>query len=564
MKKKKINILTYINDNKFYIISFIFAFLILFFIMNYVTMYADDFTLLNQSDKPFGELLKYFVDHYFGWGGGYTPALVIFLFRFGNFNLWKIINTFIITLMLFIISKLLSKNKKQFIINFIISWLLFFCISINIARECIYWLDGSMAYVISTFETFMFVYLLYTRFVLKKDKKYDLFILPLAAFFSGWSGAQTSAVTLILTILFIIWYVFIKHNKVNKKFVLFCIASFLGSAIFFLSPGNGVRMDVFADFARLNIIDKALTRSAETVNLTFNYNQYSLGGMPLFIYIFSYLILFLSINQVKKSKNKKEKSIAIISTIIQVLFLAASIAINYMSTDTLYRYTFNFANLYQLKISNQLYLVNFIPYFVVIIFLISNFITIVIHSKEQNNILLLILFIIIYGSQYSMLFAPYTPLRTCLTSLIFLIFAIVYLIKYLNEQDTNYSDIVPIILMYINLNLAIITYIFINIFAKDIKLKKITSILLLIPITYIALCNYHNLYVNYKDNKIIYNENIDKLKNYKKGDKVIYLKRPKNESYGFTPLVGTDWIEYDVKLYFDIPESVELRYIEGE
>lgn len=562
MKSNIAKITNKIKENKFYIISFAVAYILLFLIMNKVVMYADDFGLDLQSKASFFKIIQNSVVHYFNWGGGLTPLIVNLLFKIG-FNAWKFLNTLLITLMFYLIAKTISKNKKQFIISFIIEWLLFYSISINIVRECIYWLDGSMAYVVTTFELFMFIYMIYTRFVLKKDKKYDVFLLPIVGLFSGWSAAQTSGATLIITIFFIIWYKFIKHNKINKKFLLLVIAALIGCSIFFLSPGNSARMNTLGEFSRFGIIDKVLYKIEDASNLTFNFKQYSFNTMPLFIYIFSYLVLFLSLSQLKTVNNKKEKIILVISSIIQVLFLFSTIAIIYLNSETLFNYTFKFVNLYELKITNQLSIINFIPYFILILFLLSNLATIIIHSKKEKNILLLLLFLNIYISQFSMVLAPYTPYRTCFTAIAFLIFAIIYLINYLYKQKTDFESIVPIILLYININISIIMFIFMNALLKKEYSKKILLILAIMPILYFAVVNYKILYKNYNENKIIFNYNIDKLKEYKKGDNVIYLRRFNDEMYAFTPLVGTEWVEKDVKKYFSIPEDIMLKY-EGE
>ena len=236
---------------------------------------------------------------------------------------------------------------------------------------------------------------------------------------------------------------------------------------------------------------------------------------------------------------------------------------NFASKETILNYIFKFVNLYELKVNNQLSIINFIPYFAIIFFLICNLITIIIHSKNEKNYLLLILFVAIYGSQYSMMLAPYTPLRTCLTAIIFLIFAIIYLINYLKDQHFDFIKIVPIIFMYINFNIAIILYIFIDILLLNKNMKKLLLILSIVPFAYFSAYNYKNIYVNYHENKLIYNYNIEKIQNYKSGNKTIYLKRLFNETYAFTPLIGQSWIEKGVKTYFHIPNNVQLKY-EGE
>ena len=65
--------------------------------------------------------------------------------------------------------------------------------------------------------------------------------------------------------------------------------------------------------------------------------------------------------------------------------------------------------------------------------------------------------------------------------------------------------------------------------------------------------------MGYKDNKIIYNENISRLENFVKEnptvesqkDKELVLLLPKDEKYGFTAITCIEWIDSEIKKYFD-------------
>lgn len=552
---------SYLNKNKAYIISFLLGFIFLFIIMNQVVMYADDYILEIQSKQSFIDNIKYLINHYFSWGGGHTPLLVIIIYQFG-FWAWKILNTLVITIMLFLGSKMISKNKKQFLCYYSISWILFYMIGLCITRESIYWLDGSMAYVISTFEVFMLIYMIYTRFIQNKSKKYDSFLLPIVGFMAGWSGAQTAAITLIITILFAIWYILIKHNKMNKRFILLTSFSLLGSAIFLLSPGNGNRMESFEVFSNLGLIDRVLYRISSACKMTFDFKEYPLMSVPFFIHLFSYLLLFLSFIDIKKCKNKKGKIILSIAIIVEVLFLMLTLISNFMNLEELTNLSLSYQNLYELKSSGTLYPIHFLPYLILFSFLLSNLIVIINHTIITKNPFLLGLFLSIYCAQFSMILAPYTPYRTCLTAILFIIIAIIYIIKQLKEADIEFIDIVPLMLVYINTLLALIVYIILNIIYRKAELKNIALILCIIPFTAIALINYRDLYKNYKLNKQIYNKNVEILKNYDGRSNVIFLNKEHNINYQFESIIGITWIEDDIRSYFNIPNNVELKYIE--
>lgn len=550
----------FLKKNKLYIISFAVSFFLLFLIMNQVVLYADDFSLKIQSERTFGEILKYLLEHYVKWGGGLTPFFMIILFNLG-FTTWKIFNSLLITIMFFLFANLISKDKKKFIVNYSIIWMLFYSISIYVVRESVYWMDGSVAYVLSTFELFMFVYIMYTRFIMQIHKKYDNFLVPIVALFSGWSSAQTSAITLILMILFLIYYVIWKKKKINLKLILFTLFAIGGSLIFFLSPGNGSRMDTFELFNSLNLIDKLLYRIGDVVNITFNYKQYVLFGVPFYFYLMSVLIFIVSSFTLKKKKGIV-KTIISINTLNILSYVIISIINNYIQIEVLNRYLFEFKNLYDLRLNSQLSLVDFIPYVYNITFIISILVNLILIFTKEKNYICIILYLCIIGSQYSMIVAPYTPYRTCLTSIVFLILLIVKLIDYAIEEKMDLKEVSTIMLLYFNLAVSFIMYLLTN-YLKDTKILKKVYIIGILPfLLYSSIC-YKRLYTNYRDNKIINKKNIEKLEKYS-NEKSMYFLEMKDKNYAFTSIVGVKWIENDIKYYYDIPLETKFEILKEE
>lgn len=551
-----------IKENKVYIISYLIFFLILYVLMNQVVMYADDFVLKIDSNKSFLEIISYMVNHYFNWGGGLTPLFVILIFKIG-FGAWKILNTFLITTMFFLFAKLISKNKKKFVVNFSLLWILFYIINIVIVRESIYWLDGSMAYVIPTFQVFMFVYMLYTRFIQNKSKKYDLILLPIVALFSGWSGAQTSAITLLITILFIIYYLFIKKNKVNKKFLVFVILGLAGSIIFLLSPGNGVRMENFEEFSRLGLINKVRYRISNVSGLTFKFDAGLFTTVPLYIYAFSFLFLIYNFSFYKEYK-KKYKWLLGLFLLIQVLFLFVSLLINLSDLGFIDRLFFSYDSIYKTSIKTLSGFIKLISYGFMILFVLSNFLTLLFRKLEGKNLLLFMIVISAYCSQFSMVLSPYMPYRTCLTATIFLMFGIVFLINQLDEEKVDYELVIPLLFAYVDFRVSLLMLLF-KLFLNNIKLfgiKNVFNFICLFPVVILAVFNYGKMLCGYKENKNVFNENIRIIENSKNNDDIIYLKRTPNPTYEFSPLIGSKWIEDDIKTLYNLDKNVKFEYKE--
>ena len=88
--------------------------------MNQVVLYADDFSLGIYA-KPDAQIniFQYFIEHYTTWGGGYTGILVILILKLG-FNVWKILNTLLIALMIGLGTKMITyKSDNDFFLEYI-------------------------------------------------------------------------------------------------------------------------------------------------------------------------------------------------------------------------------------------------------------------------------------------------------------------------------------------------------------------------------------------------------------------------------------------------------------
>ena len=261
----------------------IIGFIILFIQMNNVVMYADDFTIGIDAKSEATNLFETFVFHYRSWGGGYTYCLVIILQRLG-FNIWKVINTCMIALMVFLCTKMITYKKPEYKnIVLIVLWTFIFLLGINVSRESIYWLDGSTAYVLCTFLMLMFIYIIYSKLIMKERiRKIDYILLPLSGFFAGWSSAQTGIVSLCMVLFIICYSIFKKKDKIKIIIWIATLFCLIGCLIFYMSPGNFSRMQATKEFAALNIGEKILYRINDVYNLIVDFNTYQSFEMPFY------------------------------------------------------------------------------------------------------------------------------------------------------------------------------------------------------------------------------------------------------------------------------------------
>lgn len=279
-------------ENKFFILIMVIGFILLFIQMNQVVLYADDFSLgIIPKTGGISSIFSYFTKHYTTWGGGYTCVVAMILLKLG-IGVWKVTNTLVIFSMVLLGTKMITYGTKiNRSIVATIMWICVFFLGIYTSKECIYWLDGSSAYVLSTFEMFIFIYMIYSKLIMKtKTRKIDYILLPVLGLFAGWSSAQTGIISLCIAVLIILWAKLKNKEKIKITVWISLILCLIGCLIFYLSPGNSGRMQEFEEYSNLNITQKILYRVNGVYGLMFDFKTYETSGMPF------YTILVLRFN----------------------------------------------------------------------------------------------------------------------------------------------------------------------------------------------------------------------------------------------------------------------------
>ena len=563
----------YIKENKFYLLVMLIGSVAFIMQMKEVILYADDFALGIISKGGLKEIWNYFRSNYMNWGGGLTClwATTFLLFRIG---VWKIFQCILIIVTVILATKMITyegKRNKALVATFI--WLCLYVLTIFISREVLYWLDGGLAYELTAFQIFLYFYYLYTRIHLKINKKYDKILLPIVAFFAGWSSAQTGPLVAVIPPLLILWKKVIQKEKVSKFYYITTIIGLIGFAIFYFAPGNNARMNLgFKDYANYNLIQKILYRTEEVYGLIFNFKQNQFMGIPF------YMILLIGLNSVvglylfNEEENKKVKLLVKITSGIQIVFtiLCLGIALNIPYAEEIGKIMIGFENLLYARWNGTLTLKVIVPYVITTLVMVSAIVEAYLIGIKKKDPMLVITIIAALIMQGIMVMAPYSPLRTTYYTIMFLWFAIAYLIKLAYEEKMKIGMPVIIVFTMYNLQLgivAIVSYLIINSIVENNNKEHYkgefivaTGIMLII-----ACGNYGKTINNYAINQEIYNQNITRVKEFKERqdnggeEKVLYLLAPKDETYGFTPMAGTDWVEKAVKQYFELDEDVVLK-----
>lgn len=543
-----------------------------------VVMYADDYSVGIYSTQSISDIANYWVNHYLGWGGGYTAVLVIALIAMGPL-VWKTAFIAMVAVFVALTTKMIchkSENKKWIVAS--ILWLLVFTLSIWVSREVLYWLDGGMAYLFSMFQVFILFYFLFTRMVQGVNKKYDKIFIPIIAFFAGWSSAQSGCISALLPIAFIIWKKFFNKDgkekvKINKLYYVVSALSIVGFAIFYFAPGNSARMDTFELYSGMNIFEKLLYRSGDVINLlAFNYGT-DFSVMPLFFYMTSGILAFITLRKFNKKDhgimNQINIGCALYSLGMIILCVIGRIEIG-VPTE-IARRAFTYVNLYDAIQTNTFSVIQLLPYVAAILLFLTTTINAFYVSKREKNPF--VFFVVLFGllSQAIMVMSPYSPLRTTFYTTAFMWMALAKIIATSKGEDMDISPIFMLVIMawnfYLGLFSIIIYYVIKTLAQKEyFNIKDYSVLFVTMTLAVYALPNYAKTVGSYYLNKKVDSENISRIIDCqtacKEGD-VLYLVKPRNELYGFTGLSGIDWVEEAVKDYYKLPKTVDLKY-EGE
>jgi hypothetical protein len=571
----KERLLKYLKNNRIFLIVMILGAIALAIQMINVALYADDFTLGSISPSGLPGMFEYSVEHYLNWGGGYTPGMVITLLMFHPI-IWKLLIVVLVSLFISMTSRMISKDdiKRRAMIAAIL-WILFFGLSIYLTSETIYWLDGAMAYLFSSFQALLVFYFLYSRLSMGDKKKYDVVLLPLVCFLGGWSSAQSGAAAVLIALILVAYKKFIKKEKVNALCWTSLALTLIGFAIFYFAPGNNSRMGTFAEFSAMSLPQKVLYRIPDIFSLLFNGRYYDVTASSLFIYLAIGLVALFSLEKARAEKNKKLRILAYICSACGLLFVIgyaiSCLPIPKISeiTERVYSYRELLGAGFNLK-----FLISLIPYAIATVAIIATIINAwLIGHKENKRPFLLTAILVTFATELIMFMSPYSPIRTAFYSVMFALCAIAYVLYECMEYKVRIFPIALIILMFVSpyfgLLYALLYVLYITILKPKDKDKYRIDIFIFAAIVGLyALGNYGANVRGYYNNRQIFDTNVNRINEFKNSGQdcsescVLYLLPPVDEKHGFTGMVGIDWIEESVIDYYDLPENVDLVYEE--
>lgn len=544
------NIKKYIKNNKLYIAIMIIGIISYVIQMKYVVLYADDLSLgvIAKKGGLFGAF-SHLKENYMNWGGGPTPFIAI-IFMLFPIKVWKVFSCILIFITIVLSVKMITyKNNFNKGIIAAIIWSCIYILNIYISRETLYWMDGSLAYVLTAVQFLIYFYYMYSKIIMKnKIRKIDYVLLPVLAFFSGWTGPQVAGITVIAGIILIVWEKLINKEKIKKIYIITVFFSILGCLVEIMAPGNNIRMEIgFPEFAKMGIFEKIEYRAFSIFTLIFNYFTYNFASISFYMLLTMGIMAFLSYNFCKDEQHNKIQMFIKSISIFLIIFIIGMLAL---------RLGISSVNLLEYNATNKF--IAIIMYFISIIAIFLSIVLALYISLKKKNPLLVILFLSAVLGQLMMLIAPYSPLRSTFITIYLLWIIIGYLLVIAEKSNINVASMCTLALIITKLEFGVfalcVYVVYKKLFNKPNKEIYITTLILII----LALNNWVVLVKNYKANYEIYYENIIRIEKFDKNDEnKLILLSPKDEAYGFNKFVGIEWIEKAVKEYFELGD-IEL------
>lgn len=227
-------------------------------IMSFTVAYGDDYYYGSFFYEGFSHFVDENVFHYMETNGrALVHLLDEILLAGGQMAAWRIFGTICIAGIAMLSALIGVKtyengvHTKEFRMALVVSCLLFASISLDIARQSVYWATGALNYLYPA------LLLLLLFYIIKRDHHRGRCgaAFPVVAFFCAFSTEQCSAGAIAVAA-----YAFILRSKSKKKPSLslyFAAAlALLGAALLFLAPGNLVRKTYYADFYAKPLIER--------------------------------------------------------------------------------------------------------------------------------------------------------------------------------------------------------------------------------------------------------------------------------------------------------------------
>ncbi len=344
------------------------------------------------------------VGMYLAWEGRFISRILINILTYHKI-IWNIVNSFIITSIIFLFIKIINPKHKKII--YLLSLLVILSMNIFTFSQVVVWVAGNITYL---FVIPLLLSYFYYIFDYKEKKKLFILLFSILNFIMPMFIEHMAIILVISNIIFIL-YRYIINKKLDKELLLYLILSILGTSIVLLSPGTKIRSGMEnVSFQELSIINKIIYNIPNFINYTFIINYF----LTILMVIANYYLIS------KHTKNKFIKYVLLIfMSIIPILSLCNYI-ITSLKTDG-----------YILPIQTNY--IAIILYYIIYTVIMLYFIFV--DTRKDKDKKILFFFIIGILSNIVMMVSPTWGYRTSFSTYIFLSISMLMVMdKYIKER----------------------------------------------------------------------------------------------------------------------------------
>lgn len=393
----------FLKNNYHYIVLLI-TLIATMFVTFSAELFGDDFFYMKPAISSSNVILQFLKWHLMKCNGRTIAHFFVLLFLRNNFmiNLWRILSAIALTLLCWLIPKLLFTEQNIFKLGVCVTSFTLMTVRPNMFNQSVYWLTGSFNYL------FPILFLIIIMIIsLKKPR--SKWLLPLS-FFGGATVEQ-------IGMMCVGWFVLLfLNNLINKKtFSRNNFACILLSALGFLtivfSPGTSARITNQSSLNNQSFWDITLTMARKNW----------LDNISLYVMICLLSLAFCIWAFHFREKNRFTGFIGkFLMPIFAVLFVLNTVLRIYVTfCEMILQRDIDFS-----AKTNRILLLLWTVYFILFVFL-SLYSAILIYIEKKNFIPAFSL-ILAYGSQFMMILTKTVIFRTCFPAIIFFAIYLTY------------------------------------------------------------------------------------------------------------------------------------------
>lgn len=383
---------TYIHDRRVHYLLFYLIFLVL---LSHVKPTGGDDVIYQSKIVQMG-FFPWIQELYLLWSGRIVLTGLLAVFLNLPILIWKILNAFFLTYLVFGIESLTFKDLKLRLLIFSLILL----IPVQYMSSSAFWVTGSLNYL-WPISSLVFILLRIKDMFHNIDQTNILFVFGLLATLISGNNEQTSLVSLVFLFIALI-YRWLKYRTFKSKDIILWVFTLINFLILMLAPGNFIRYQAEmllwkSNFEMYNLVDQFMIGSFATLNVLFNQLQ-------IFVLILAVVLIL---------KNFRSKTTHRWFSFVPALIMFFKLIMDYITkmypyctqcNDIQYMF-FNFA---KLDLNYNHSIITYLPMLVGFAYIFS-VVLIVLHDEEWKEPKKLFYVLLLLASIFSGIMLGFSP-----------------------------------------------------------------------------------------------------------------------------------------------------------